>query len=350
VRNLPHKFVAARPESPMNATLHPPPTDLARLLFSDGVILDPAATMVPLSGGVSSEIYLVNDGGRQFVVKRALRQLKVEQEWFADIGRNAHEAAYLGYVARFAPDNVPQLQHVSAEHGYFTMEYLGAEWQNWKTALLDGRSEPRIAQAVSSLLGKIHAHSAADPEARERFRTLANFEQLRIEPYLLATARRHPRLQALLEAEAARLRAQRSVLTHGDFSPKNILVSPRRVVVVDCECAWYGDAAFDVAFLLNHVFLKSAARPATGIWRPMVESIWSSYLAARFAAAADAGISALERDVSVLLPMLMLARVDGKSPVEYLSESQRNRVRRFAVSRIEDKSVSLREIVQEWFT
>jgi len=51
----------------MNApTLHQPASDLARLLFSDGVIRDPAATMIPLSGGVSSEIYLVNDGGRQF--------------------------------------------------------------------------------------------------------------------------------------------------------------------------------------------------------------------------------------------------------------------------------------------
>jgi aminoglycoside phosphotransferase (APT) family kinase protein len=335
----------------MNApTLHQPVSDLARLLFSDGVIRDPAATMIPLSGGVSSEIYLVNDGGRQFVVKRALSQLKVEQEWFADTSRNAHEAAYLSYIARFSPDNVPQLQYVSAEHGYFTMEYLGADWQNWKGTLLDGRSEPRIAQAVSSLLGKIHAHSASDPEARERFQTLANFEQLRIEPYLLATARRHPRLKAVLEAEAARLRAERSVLTHGDFSPKNILVSAQRVMVVDCEFAWYGDAAFDIAFLLNHFFLKSAALPATGIWRPMVELIWSSYLAARFAEAVDARTSALERSVSGLLLMLMLARVDGKSPVEYLSESQRDRVREFAVSGIERRCVSLSGITQEWFT
>jgi aminoglycoside phosphotransferase (APT) family kinase protein len=154
---------------------------------------------------------------------------------------------------------VPQLQYVSPKHGYFTMEYLGAGWQNWKRMLLDCRSEPWIAQEVSGLLGKIHARSASDPEARERFQTLTNFEQLRIEPYLLATARRHPRLKAVLEAEAARLRAERSVLTHGDFSPKNILVSPQRVVVLDCECAWYGDAAFDIAFLLNHIFLKSAA-------------------------------------------------------------------------------------------
>jgi aminoglycoside phosphotransferase (APT) family kinase protein len=338
-------------------------SDMKRLLLSDGVIQDRAATLVPLSGGVSSEIYLVNDGSRQFVVKRALPKLKVEQEWFADTSRNGNEAAYLSYVARLSPHSVPQLKYVSAEHGYFCMEYLGADWgatrgaawQNWKEMMLDGRCDLRIAQAAGGLLGRIHAHSAHDPEARERFQTLANFEQLRIEPYLLATARRHPRLQGAFEAEASRLRVERSVLAHGDFSPKNILVCPERVVVLDCEVAWYGDAAFDVAFLLSHLFLKSAARPAAGSWRAMVESSWSGYHTSRFADEAGPGQDVLEANVSRLLPMLMLARVDGKSPVEYLDESQQERVRSFAVSRLQRGSVkhgsgSLSELTQEWFT
>lgn len=319
------------------------------LLLSDGVIRDGAAILLPLTGGVSSEIYLVNDGIRQFVVKRALPKLKVEQEWFADTSRNGNEAAYLGYVARFSPHNVPQLKYVNAEHGYFCMEYLGAGCHNWKEMLLEGRCDLRIAQAVGGLLGRIHAHSANDPEARERFRTLANFEQLRIEPYLLATARRHPRLNEAFEAEASRLRAERGVLAHGDFSPKNILVCPGRVVVVDCEAAWYGDAAFDIAFLLSHLFLKSVARPAAGPWRPMVDSVWSSYLASRFADEPGAGQDVLEANVSRLLPMLMLARVDGKSPVEYLRKSQQERVRRFAVARLQREPASLSKLTKDWF-
>ena len=325
-------------------------SDLHRLLLSDGVIQDRTATLMPLSGGVSSEIYLVNDGSRKFVVKRALPKLKVEQEWFADTGRNANEAAYLSYVARLSPHNVPQLKYVNAEHGYFCMEYLGAGWQNWKEMMLDGRCDTGIAQAAGGLLGSIHAHSAHDPEARERFQTLANFEQLRIEPYLLATARRHPRLKRALEGEANRLRAERSVLAHGDFSPKNILVCPGRVVVLDCEVAWYGDAAFDIAFLLSHLFLKSAARPAAGSWRAMVELTWSGYRASRFADEGGSGQDVLEANVSRLLPMLMLARVDGKSPVEYLGESQQEQVRRFAVPRLLSGSFSLSELTKEWFT
>ena len=253
--------------------------DFEQLLRADGVIGTRAATLTPLAGGVSSEIYLVNDAGREFVVKRALPKLKVKQEWFADISRNGNEAAYLNYVARLAPDNVPHLKYVSAEHGYFCMEYLGDAWRNWKQMMLAGRCDPEIARAAGGLLGRIHARSAHDPEARDRFRTVANFEQLRIEPYLLATARRHPQLKPAFEEEAARLRAARSVLAHGDFSPKNILVRPGRLVILDCEVAWYGDAAFDVAFLLNHLFLKSAARPAA-----MGRTEWPARLSAPMAA------------------------------------------------------------------
>ena len=332
--------------------LDAPATEVLRMLYSDGLIRDPAATITPLSGGVSSAIYLVRADNRQFVVKRALPKLKVKQEWLADTSRSGNEAAYISYVARFLPHDVPRLEYVSADHGYFCMEYLGESWQNWKEMMLGGWCDPGVATSAVGLLGKIHARSAQDREARERFQTLANFEQLRIEPYLLATARRHPRLKEILEAEASRLRSARNVLTHGDFSPKNILVSPERLMVVDCECAWYGDAAFDVAFLLSHLFLKSLARPAIGPWQKIVEVAWSSYLASRFAdeIQRDDGRDVLDAQVSWLLLMLLLARIDGKSPVEYLQEHQQEHVRSYAIRRLLRGPVSLSKVIAEWFT
>ena len=332
--------------------LDAPATEFLRMLRSDGLIRDPAATITPLAGGVSSAIYLVRADNRQFVVKRALPKLKVKQEWLADTSRNGNEAAYISYVARFLPHDVPRLEYVSGDHGYFCMEYLGESWQNWKEMMLGGRCDPGIASGAAKLLGTIHARSTQDPEARERFQTLANFEQLRIEPYLLATARRHPRLRDILEAEASRLRSERAVLTHGDFSPKNILVSPERLMVVDCECAWYGDAAFDVAFLLSHLLLKSVARPAIGTWQKMVEVAWSSYLASRFAdeKQRDDGRNVLDVQVSWLLLMLLLARVDGKSPVEYLQENQQEQVRALAITGLLRGPASLSTVIAEWFT
>lgn len=316
---------------------------------ADGIISD-SATLTPLSGGISSEIYLVCDGDAQFVVKRALAQLKVAEPWFADIGRNRNEANYLRYVGGLRQQNVPHLTHVSAEHGYFCMEFLGEGWKSWKQLLLDGRFDPQIAVAVADFLGAVHARSSGDPAAKTQFDTLNNFERLRIEPYLLATARRHSTLKDIIESAAERLRSRRDVLVHGDFSPKNILVGPKGIVVVDCEVAWYGDAAFDVAFLWNHLLLKSLLHPSYGkVFQSMAATVWSSYLSARFTGKNNTGIFKLAQNTGELLLLLLLARVDGKSPVEYLSDAQRDHVRRFAIKRLIVSPMTAQQVSEDWF-
>jgi aminoglycoside phosphotransferase (APT) family kinase protein len=296
--------------------------DLLDLLRSDGVVKSPHATLTPLTGGVSSEIYRVDDGDDVFVVKRALAKLKVQQEWLADVGRNANEYHYLRYVSDFLPHAVPRPLTLSLEHGYFTMEYLGQGFANWKQQLLAGEGDLQTARTAGQLLAAIHKRSADDPVAAAAFDTLANFEQLRIDPYLLSTAWKHPDLAYLFQAEAARLRESKQVLVHGDFSPKNILVSKDRLVIVDCEVAWYGDAAFDVAFLMNHLILKQMVNtPVIPKAAPgkMAVAVWETYRMA--------GGVAKEADVVRLILMLRLARIDGKSPVEYLSEDQRQMLR-----------------------
>ena len=111
------------------------------------------------------------------------------------------------------------------------------------------------------------------------------------------------------------------MLVHGDFSPKNLLIGPDGPVVLDAECAWYGDPAFDLAFVLNHLLLK-------GAWRPQ----WRERYLELFAALVDAYRGhvrrgsrgrRVEQRAATLLPALLLARVDGKSPVEYLTRRQR---------------------------
>jgi aminoglycoside phosphotransferase (APT) family kinase protein len=320
------------------------------LLCSEGLIRPDSGHLTPLSGGVSSEIYLFCDGPQKFVVKRALAQLKVAGQWFADISRNKNEAAYIAYVAELCPQHVPRLLHVSETHNYFCMEYFGTGWQTWKQSMINGERNSRIAAKAGALLGKIHAHSFRDRGAAHQFQTLHNFEQLRIEPYLLSTAQHHPLLQSEFHAEAARLRLQKQVLTHGDFSPKNILVKDEGLVVVDCEVAWYGDAAFDLAFLLNHLFLKSLALLSNEqAWRNMVGYVWSSYITERFTAAEADEVLALETNLVQLLPMLMLARVDGKSPAEYLSEEQRTHIRCFTSNAIIRPSINLCSFTDLWF-
>src|SRR5690242_4312838 len=155
------------------------------LLQRDGLVHDPAARLTPLAGGVSCEVWLVEDGTRRFVVKRALPKLKVKEDWFADVKRNQSEWEFIRYVARFAPSAVPALQYCSATDNYFAMEYLADGLVNWKQLLLAGRADAGNAASAGNLLSQIHRESTSDAEVARRFDTGANFFQLRIEPFLL---------------------------------------------------------------------------------------------------------------------------------------------------------------------
>jgi aminoglycoside phosphotransferase (APT) family kinase protein len=318
--------------------------EFLQLLRRDGVVRHDDARLVPLAGGVSCEIYLVEDGAERFVVKRALAKLRVKADWFADVSRNRYEWEFIRYVARFLPAAVPALRECATTSGnYFAMEYLGGEFRNWKQLLLDRQASVEFAVHAGKLLAEIHRRSTGDAEAARTFDTTPNFIQLRIEPYLLATGMKHPALRALFEAEAERLGATRECLVHGDFSPKNILVSPERMVLLDCEVAWYGDPAFDLAFMLNHFFLKALLHaPRDAGMRRMIDAFWSAYQSVR-------PTPELDPRTSRLLLMLLLARVDGKSPVEYLDPVRQEFVRRFVQHELPLAPSSVAAVADCWF-
>jgi len=306
-----------------------------------------AVRCTPLEGGVSSDIWRVDTGVGTVCVKRALPKLKVAADWRAPTSRNAYEWAWIEFAARHAPHAVPAPLAHDPQAGLFAMSWLDpARHPVWKRQLLDGRVDPGTARAVGAVLGRIHFASAHDPALAAAFPTLANFHALRLEPYLLATATRHPDLAARLHGLAERTGSAQIALVHGDVSPKNILAGPDGPILLDAECAWYGDPAFDIAFCLNHLLLKSLARPER---RGELAASFEAFVEAYFAEARFEPRPGLEGRAAALLPALMLARVDGKSPVEYLrEEGPRDAVRRFARPRIAAAPRNLREIARDW--
>lgn len=301
----------------------------------------------PLAGGVSSDIWKVGLPGRSLCVKRALPQLKVEAEWLAPVSRNAHEWAWMKFAAQHCADSVPTPIAHDPDAGLFAMAFLESEEHPvWKDQLLSGLVYSDTAVAVGTLLGKLHAASARASGLRQVFDTIDNFYALRLQPYLVATAARHPVLAARMIELAVRTAGTHRVLVHGDVSPKNILVGPKGPVFLDAECAWYGDPAFDLAFCLNHLLLKC-----------LVQRQASSELLAAFAALVKAYLAevdwepqeVLEQRAAELLPALMLARVDGKSPVEYLTrEADKQIVRGAATRLLQEPVVQLQAAAEFW--
>ncbi len=299
--------------------------DALRRMSLLGPALEPAAER--LTGGVSSDIWRVDLPSGSICVKRALARLRVAADWRAPVERNLYEARWMRRAARAAPGSAPAILGHDQATGTLAMEYLPpATHRLWKTLLRDGRADPDFAAAVGRILARIHAAGAADRSVPAEFASDAVFRAIRLEPYLLATAEAHTDLAGAFHALIATTSETKRALVHGDVSPKNILVGPRGPVFLDAECAWWGDPAFDLAFCLNHLLLKC-------LWIPGARA---GFLAC-FDALGDAYLegvaweprAGLEARAAHLLPGLLLARVDGKSPVEYITEEdQRNRVRR----------------------
>ena len=299
-----------------------------------------------LPGGVSCDVWKVEAGGRTFVVKRALPRLRVAKHWEAPVTRSEAEWNWLNFARSVVSSAVPRALAHDSEAAMIAIEYLDpAPNPVWKQQLFDGVVDPAIATAVARISARIHAASAGNPGVASQFRTRDSFYALRIEPYLLEAARQNPPVSASLNRLAEETLRTEIALVHGDLSPKNILVGPDGPVILDAETAWYGDPAFDLAFCLNHLLLKCVARPES---MDVYLSCFESFRAAYLAGVSWEGPIEIERRAARLLPGLLLSRVDGKSPVEYLGESKRAFVRNSAIDLIQSQPVQLDAIAKVW--
>lgn len=300
--------------------------------------------MRPLTGGVASDIGAIRFGDRQICVKFALAKLKVAQDWFAPVHRGKAEYAWLEAVSEIVPEAVPHLYGWSDSANGFAMEYIaGNGVYLWKAALLQGAPDQGEAKQVAAVLGRIHAASTEAAFDRTPFGNMADFNELRIDPYLRFTATRHPDLAGRLNELADALAQSDAALVHGDVSPKNILFRGGRPVILDAECATMGDPAFDVAFCMNHLLLKSVHLPESrSSLRAAALRFWQTYAQA----VTWEPVAAIERRVAALLPALMLARVDGKSPVEYLSRAGQDGVRALSAPLVATPPASIAALLE----
>ena len=287
-----------------------------------------------LGGGVSNIVVRVSVPGESadLVLKQSLPRLRVQQEWLADRERVHREAASLRYLCGVLPNGaLPQVVFDDPSNYLFVMTAAPQEGINWKDALLGGDVNEAVAAKVGMLLGTMHRCSAVHeddiPAELREFADRHCFVQLRIDPYHRATAAVHPDLADAIESEAQQMLNRRHALVHGDYSPKNIIVAgagaSAEVFLLDFEVVHLGNPIFDLAFMLNHLTMKAIHRPEwAGLYNAAARAFWSAYLATE-GPGAEAGN--LERQTVRQLGVLLLARMDGKSPAEYITDAGQKR-------------------------
>ena len=288
-------------------------SNVAIYAAQQGLVASAAHTRIePLTGGVSCSAFrLWPEGSEPIVIKQALPQLRVEKEWFSDPAR-AHREALLLQVLHQALGNehIPRLLFEAQDNAIVAMTSAPLAAENWKAQLLDGNLDARIAAQVGHLLAQMQQIplQRLDQELRDK----SFFYQLRVDAYILFVAEHNSEYAVELRRLAGELMKAEDGLTHADYTPKNLLVSQGKVIILDFEVGHIGHPAFDVASIANHLYLKSTVRPAQRVeFLHLISSYLNGYM--KFA-------GVLPRDFWPMLGALMLARVLGKSPAEYLDE------------------------------
>lgn len=284
-------------------------------------------TVTELGGGVSSVVILAETPGRRLILKQALPKLRVQADWPSRPDRSSVEVdAIRAYAPYLPPGAVPVVRHADPARFLFVMDAAPAEAVNWKTQLLAGEANAAVAARAGAILAGMHLGSAKDPAIRVRFDDREFFDTLRVDPYLWQVCRVYPDLRPTIEPLVADMLAHRLALVHGDYSPKNMLVHGDDLLILDFEVAHWGDPAFDLAFCLNHFLLKAVYQaPAGDRYLVLAHAFWAAYAPAL---ALEPAATLLPRTL-LLQGGLMLARIDGKSPVEYITDpAMQERVRR----------------------
>lgn len=301
-----------------------------------------SARVEELGGGVSNTVLLVEDGNRRLVLKQSLGKLRVAQDWYSDRARVLRESDAIEHLStELPPGSLPTVLFHDRENFAFAMTAAPPGARTWKSLLLEGEVSPAIAQTIAGMLAAIIRVSRRHVEWQIRFGDQTVFDELRLDPYYRSTATRHPDLRSFFDDLITECSGRRESLVHGDWSPKNFLVAGGgAVMAIDFEVIHYGNPAFDAAFLLNHLLLKSFFKPAWAeLYRVAAEQFWSTLFAE------VPSMNWLEASTIRQLGGLLLARIDGKSPVEYIrSETTQNAIRGFAKQLIHEPPGSVAEV------
>jgi len=303
---------------------------LGAYLAERGLASDPAALSIrELGGGVSNCVSLIEGPGIRWVAKQSLRRLRVKDNWLSQRERVFREAAALRSLGPTLDSAVPRVVHVDRANFLFVMTAAPEGSVVWKESLLDGQVRMQVAQRAGEMLAAMIKASQQEPALQHQFADRTVFDELRIDPYYRTTAARCEEAREALERLIEDSWGIQSSLVHGDYSPKNMLVCGDSIFLIDFEVVHWGDPAFDSGFLLNHLMLKSFHQPQYAeLYFRAARTFWKAL------SAGLNGAPVVDFEVMTVrhLGGLMLARMDGKSPVEYIrDEGVKSRVRRAAV-------------------
>lgn len=290
---------------------------LTKYLFERKLIdVDRGYSIRYCDGGVSCTVAFVYDGDKPIIVKQGLAQLKVKEKWLCDQNRMDAECRSNEIFHELLPDCAPEVFFYDKENYICGREAVPESWRMWKDDLMDGIIDEQIGKLSMLALSIVHNKCAGVEKIKNIFASKDVFYNLRISPYFEFLVEKYPSLSEGVEELKGFLMGKGYTLIHGDFSPKNIMTDGKAISILDYEVAHYGHPSFDLGFLSTHFVLKAVKfKSLAGQYLSLLRSMLEIY----FDRAEFIDRDELMETFRKVWAMILLARVDGKSPAEYIT-------------------------------
>lgn len=314
-------------------------TTVVAYLTDRGIISGPAE-VEELTGGVSNVVLGVKSDGKDLVLKQALPQLKVAAVWKADQRRAIVEANGMKLLHSITPDSVPGLIDLDPEEFTLTMDRLPRECTVWKTDLLEGIIKPIVGEDLGRILASWHNFGANSKESRAQYMEDSLFDQLRVTPFYRAVAKVNPLLNARIQELITEITTIKITLVHGDFSPKNIMITGTdKPIVLDFEVMHTGNPIFDLGFVSAHLlckYLRTEDLKQRELLRETAIAFLNSY--------SQTCNILVAKSLPHHLAVIALARVEGVSPVNYLDEAAKARVQSVTKAALANPAITFEDL------
>ena len=299
-------------------------------------IISGSAEVEELTGGVSNVVLGIKSGDKDLVLKQALPQLKVAAVWKADQRRAIVEANGMKLLHSITPESVPDLIDLDPDEFTLTMDRLPRECTVWKTDLLEGVIKPSIGEDLGRILATWHNFGASSKEALDAYMEDSLFDQLRVTPFYRAVAKVNPALDNRIQELITEISTMKITLVHGDFSPKNIMITGAdKPIVLDFEVMHTGNPVFDLGFVSAHLLCKYL-RTEDSTQRALLRETAIAFINSYAKTCSIPVSTSLPHHVAVIA----LARVEGVSPVNYLDEAAKARVQSVTKAAIANPSAT----------
>ena len=298
-----------------------------------------------LEGGVSSEVFKVKTKKKLYCLKRSLPKLRVKKDWFVNTNRLKYEYLWLKHCKSIIPNGIPNVYKFSSKKDFLILQYLDEKkYKNLKIQLLEKKINYKIIEKISKDLFKIHINSTNKYIKKKFSKNSKNFYDLRLDAYFKEVGRMHPSLNKKIKNIIENYKINSSTLVHGDFSPKNMLIFNKTIKYIDAETCNYGDPVFDVVYFANHLLIKSIHIIEK---KKQFINCYSIFLYTYIKSLKIDERDKFFKRCVAMIPIMLLARIDGKSPVEYIKKNAiKNKIRLLSFRLINNPPKSFEKLIK----